>query len=131
MEMELKEFANMLNGKEYGCPQFTRKEVQIAKENGIVIVSGASDDLVELEGAITDEGDCWEGGIIHVKAIPNGGIAYNCKRSDMFSFIAKWCKERDPDGKIIPWTYDVTIEHEDFMIFENGDPYCRGFVFRV
>ena len=62
--MELKEFATMLNGREYGYPQFTQEELRIAKDNGFVIVSGASDDLVELEGAITDEGGCWEGGRI-------------------------------------------------------------------
>ena len=47
--MELKEFATMLNGREYGCPQFTQEELRIAKDNGFVIVSGASDDLVELD----------------------------------------------------------------------------------
>ena len=67
--MELKEFATMLNGREYGCPQFTQEELRIAKDNGFVIVSGASDDLVELEGAITDERGCWEGGTISVKAM--------------------------------------------------------------
>lgn len=54
-QMELKEFAAMLNGREYSYLQFTKEELQIAKDNGFVIVNGASDDLVELEGAITDE----------------------------------------------------------------------------
>ena len=31
---------------------FTKEELQLAKDNRIVIVTGASDDLVELEGAI-------------------------------------------------------------------------------
>ena len=88
--MELKEFATMLNGREYGYPQFTQEELRIAKDNGFVIVSGASDDLVELEGAITDEGGCWEGGTISVKAILDGGIVYNCERSNTFSFDVKW-----------------------------------------
>ena len=42
--------------------------------------------------AITDEGDCWEGGKIYVKAIPNGGIVHNGERSDVFGFTAKWCE---------------------------------------
>ena len=37
----------------------------------------------------------------------------------------------DKNGNIISWTYDVPIEHETFMIYEDGEPYCRGFVFRV
>ena len=43
----------------------------------------------------------------------------------------KWCKDKDENGNVIPWTYDVSIEHEDFMIYEDGAPYCRGFVFKV
>ena len=119
---------NLVNGKP---ARFTKEELQLAKDNRIVIVTGASDDLVELEGAITDEGDCWEGGKIYVKAIPNGGIVHNCERSDVFGFTAKWCEEKDKNGKIISWTYDVPIEHETFVIYEDDEPYCRGFVFRV
>lgn len=88
-QMELKEFATMLNGREYDYPQFTQEELRIAKDNGFVIVSGASDDLVELEGAITDEGGCLIGGTISVKAIPDGGIVHNCERSNTFSFDVK------------------------------------------
>ena len=129
--MELKEFANLIDGRQYDYRMFTKEELQLAKDNRIVIVTGASDDLVELEGAITDEGDCWEGGKIYVKAIPNGGIVHNCERSDVFGFTAKWCEEKDKNGKIISWTYDVPIEHETFVIYEDDEPYCRGFVFRV
>lgn len=42
----------------------------------------------------------------------------------------KVCRCRDC-GKIISWTYDVPIEHETFVIYEDDEPYCRGFVFRV
>lgn len=56
--MELKEFANLIDGRQYDYRMFTKEELQLAKDNRIVIVTGASDDLVELEGAITDEGDC-------------------------------------------------------------------------
>ena len=130
--MTLKEFAKMLDGREYGYPQFSDEELMIAKEEGFVIVSGASDDLVELDGAITDEGDCFDGGKFFVKATSDGGIvAGNCERSNVFSFDAKWCEDTDEKGNIISWTYDVSIEHEDFMICEDGEPYCRGFVFQI
>ena len=93
--MELKEFANLIDGRQYDYRMFTKEELQLAKDNRIVIVTGASDDLVELEGAITDEGDCWEGGKIYVKAIPNGGIVHNFESSHVFGFTAKWCEEKD------------------------------------
>ena len=92
--MELKEFANLIDGRQYDYRMFTKEELQLAKDNRIVIVTGASDDLVELEGAITDEGDCWEGGKIYVKAIPNGGIVHNCERSDVFEIGRASCRER-------------------------------------
>lgn len=129
--MNLIDFAAMLDGKEYGHPQFSDEELKIAKENNFVIVTGASDDLVEIEGAIYDEGDCYEGGKISVKAIPGGGIVNNCERSNVCSFIAKWCEDKDEHGVTIPWTYDVPFEHETFMIYEDGEPYCRGFIFRT
>ena len=64
--MDLKQFAEMLNGKEYGYPQFTQEEIQIAKDNGFVIVYGASDYLMEFEGTIYDERGCFDGGKVYV-----------------------------------------------------------------
>lgn len=132
--MELKEFANMINGRQYGYKMFSKEELELAKENRIVIVCGASDDLVELEGAITDEGDCWEGGDIYIKAVPEGFILHDTEgpeEPDVFVFRVKWCKEKDENGAVIPWTYDVPFEHETFMLYEDDEPYCRGFVFQV
>ena len=129
--MNLRDFAQMLDGREYGYPQFTKEEITIAKENGFVIVTGASDDLVELEGAITDEGDCWEGGEICVHAVSGGRIVDSCTDSDTFCFDVKWCKDEDVNGEVIPWTYHVPVEHVHFMVYEDGKPYCRGFVFKV
>ena len=129
--MNLRDFAQMLDGQEYGYPQFTKEKIAIAKENGFVIVTGASDDLVELEGAITDEGDCWEGGEICVHAVSGGRIVDSCTDSDTFCFDVKWCKDEDVNGEVIPWTYHVPVEHAHFMVYEDGKPYCRGFVFKV
>lgn len=97
----------------------------------VVVVNHQSARLLVWQNFTGYEGDCWEGGKIYVKAIPNGGIVHNCERSDVFGFTAKWCEEKDKNGKIISWTYDVPIEHETFVIYEDDEPYCRGFVFRV
>ena len=129
--MLLKEFATMLNGKECRYPIFTEQELQIAKDNGFVIVTGSSDDLVELNGAISDEGECFEGGKIYVHAIPDGKITQKSDSQDVFCFEAKWCQEKDERGNIIPWSYIVEREHEDFMLYIDGKPYCRGFVFKL
>lgn len=65
--MDIKEFAKSISGKEYGFPQFTKEEIETAKENGFVIVYGASDDLMEFDGAIRDEAGCYEGGTAWVR----------------------------------------------------------------
>ena len=65
--MTLKEFSERLNGTEYnGYPIFSKEDIKIAKENGFVIVTGASDDLVEFEGAIEDEAGCFDGGRVYI-----------------------------------------------------------------
>ena len=130
--MNIKEFAQQLNGKEYGYPMFTEKEIQTAKDNGWVIVSGASDDLMEFEGALRDEGDCFDGGKVYFS---KSGV-YNGEddKADFQNCIeALWCDKssKDEDGNVIPWTYKTDIPHETFMVYEDGEPYCRGIVFSM
>ena len=55
--MDIKEFANKLNGRTY-LNEITKEEEKIAKELGYVIVFGYSDDNTEFKGAIDDEIDC-------------------------------------------------------------------------
>lgn len=57
--MTKKELADKLNGRAYGD---TFKDVlEEARESGLVIVTGGSDDLMEFQGAIEDEGGCFDG----------------------------------------------------------------------
>ena len=97
------------------------KEVyQYCKDNGIVVCFGGSDDLMELRGAIDDEYGCYEGGAI---CIDEHGTETDAK--DYHPIIAYWCK--DEDG--FAWTYELDAPHEEFCIYDDGDPYCRGIVF--
>ena len=125
--MTVKEYAEMLNGREYGYPQFTKDEIQIAKENGFVIGYGASDDLMEFEGAIYDEAGCFDGGMIY---LCESGVVDYCSYK---CIEAVWCdKERtDENGNVITWTYKTDIPHETFMIYEDGEPYCEAIVFSI
>lgn len=130
-KLMLKEFAKKLDGREYRYPQFTKEEVQMAKDNGFVIVYGASDDLMEFEGAICDEGGCYDGGKVF---FDRTGVSQNGeKRANMIE--ALWCDDaaenRAEDGTLIIWTYRTDIPHETFLITEDGEKYCRGIVFRL
>lgn len=121
--MEIKEFAQMINGKQYGYPQFTKEELQIAKDNGFVIVYGASDDLMEFDGAIQGEGGCYDGGTVWFdrNRVYNGDGTAGDRCIE-----ALWCTEDD-----ITWTYKTDIPHETFMIYEGDEAYCRGIVFSI
>lgn len=123
--MDIKEFANELDGRQYAYPQFTKEELETAKENGFVIVCGASDDLMEFYGAISDEGDCYDGGTVWFTSekVLNENES---KTAGARCIEALWCKEDS-----ITWTYKTDIPHETFLIYDDEEKFCRGIVFRI
>mgnify|MGYP003474204082 FL=1 len=135
--MDAKELAAKLNGREY-CREITDEEVRQAKEAGLVVVFGASDDLIEFRGAIRDEGDCYDGGTVLIDTkgvLPSWDSASECEESAQEYFERKakartitalWAKEPG-----YSWTYKTDIPHETFEIVEDGEPYCRGIVFNI
>jgi len=124
--MDKKELAQLINGRKYGYEPF-RDVRQVAKASGLVIVSGASDDLMEFDGAIYDEGGCYDGGKVFFDR--NGVSQDGSERSNCIE--AFWCDktELDEKGNVITWTYKTDIPYETFMIYEDREPYCRGIVF--
>ena len=124
---KLKEFAEKLNGRQYRN-ELTKELETYAKENGIVIVFGASDDLMEFEGDIYDEFGCYGGGNF---AIDDNGNVYGEEYGVMpadryYHYIsAIWC----PKGTKYSWGYETDIPHETFTIMEDNEPYCKGIVF--
>lgn len=143
--MNTKEWAEKLNGREY-CNEITREEERQAKEDGIVIVYGASDDLMEFGGAIHDEVGAYDGGTAFVspeglfnidKECPEGGryTIDDCsflrgKRDSCVPIEAVWEPE-SMDGA--SWLMEAPehLSHEHFDIMEDGALYCRGLVFRL
>lgn len=108
--MTLKEFASLLDGREYRC-EITPEEEKLAKELGFVVVFGYSDDCAELRGAIDDEIGCFDGGLLEHEDLP--GTIY-----------ANWC----PEDIDCSWAYGTEIPHERFCIYEYGGLYCVGIV---
>lgn len=60
---KLKELASQLNKSEYRF-ELTNEQTEYCKQNGIVVVFGCSDDLMEFRGAIYDEYDCYGGQLV-------------------------------------------------------------------
>lgn len=131
--MNAKELAEKLNGCEIGNE--TTKEIEsIAKENDLVIVFGASDDLIEFRGAIDEELGAQNG--TKVKLNADGLLLTKCDNNDCPYFAqlmvkstlfieVLWC---DDD---IDWTYKTNIPHETFDVIEDDRKYCRGILFSL
>lgn len=123
--MTKEELAKILDGREYGS-EITKAEVQIAKENGLVVVYGYSDDNCEFEGAINDEIPCYEGAIITFSK--DGDLFFDkIKPSTPNMIEMEWC----PIEPNCSWLVKTDIPHASFDIYEDGDIFCRGLVFNV
>ena len=120
--MTAKELAQALDGVKYGNER-TGPHVRAAKESGLVIVFGESDDGIEFCGAIDDETDVYNGGTVYVT--PSGIVPAgtpNARRLD-----ALW---RYPDSGA-SWTYKADFPYETFRIFDSVELYCIGIVFDI
>ena len=131
--MNKKELAKLLNGGQIG-EEVSKYQEKIARENGLVIVYGASDDLIEIAGAINDEVGSYDG---HTLALFHEGELYSsgCEADDCPHEIAiqekcKTVKAIFGEGEIT-WKYETEIPHETFDIYEGDEIFCRGIVFSV
>ena len=134
--MTAKELAAVLSGREYGM-EISREEEREAKEAGLVVVYGYSDDSVELRGAIDAEAGAYDGATIFVTPAglleePACDSAENC--------TCPYFKEKKKAAQAIeavwgangtPWTFTTDIPHETFTVFEDGETFCVGIVFSM
>lgn len=130
--MNALKLASMLNGRQY-LKELSEVERKSAAENGLVVVFGASDDLMEFRGAINDELDAYDGTTAY---LIDGNLLVNyCEESECPYFLEK-CKEALTieaiwdDGEY-SWRYETDIPHETFEIMEDDEKYCKGIVFHT
>lgn len=121
--MTPKEAADALNNNQYR-EEGSRELFQTMKENRLVAVFGASDDLMEFCGAISDEVGAWDG--TQVWVTKEGRVQEEFLNATGHEIKAMWCEE---DG--FSWTYSTDIPHESFLIMEDDETYCRGIVFSL
>lgn len=126
--------AAMLDGREYPM-RTTQQERADAKAAGLVIVYGASDDLIEFEGAISDEGGCYNGGEFQIDVkgfLPDfddcedeeAAADYFKRKPNVRKIKAIWDR-----GDGVSWCYETDIPHATFRVMEDGEVYCIGLVF--
>jgi len=141
----LKEFAAMLHGRD--CqPNLTPDELLLAKQKGFVVVYGDSDDRVEFEGAIREEGHTYP----FAKDRPAGVLVLSEDGKlldDECEQYAEYIKENrnvinvfycNKDG--INWVFETDIPHETFLTYDGGydeeysdldDGFARCMVFEL
>jgi hypothetical protein len=128
--MTTKDLAALLDGREYGN-EITQPEAQQADSAGLVVVYGASDDLMEFEGAISDEIGVYGGGLAWLYKRINWTVASDndeeIDNSPYPAIRAIW-NHSNPDCS---WLITTSIPHVTFNIMENGELYCRGIVFHI
>lgn len=131
--MDIHEFAKFLDGREYGS-EMTNEEKAKAKELGFVVAFGQSDDLIEFEGAITDEGDCYDGGILYLTQTGLLTVDSQCESCRYMKAALLKCTLINAvwDGEDgWAWQYKTNIPHATFGIYEEGEKYCKGIVFDI
>jgi hypothetical protein len=143
--MTKESLANLLDGREY------RKEIELvevkqAKEAGLIVLYGASDDLLEAEGALNDEYSALNGVDLLLFTNPKtselDGIETDLVREmdDPYEQVAALESQKrgnvvsalwDPKGMDLSWFITTDLPHATFNIFEDGELCCRGIVLDV
>ena len=128
--------AEALSGREYGG-EITKDECALAKQYGLVVIFGYSDDNVELRGAIHDEIGMYEGGDVYLHAggivtDPSGGDCGHCgertlaQRAKAERIKCAWGES------VFAWHIEpAKIPFAPFEIMEGGEKFCRGIVISV
>lgn len=129
----LKRYAQEINGRQY------RQEIDSdlrrrLKEDEVVVLYGASDDLLEIDGVFQEEVGAYDGGLFEPVVFGN---------TDYYDFVASEEKQSflennnypyidmvwSPENSDFSWIIDTNIPHERFIIYEDDDTYCEGVLF--
>jgi hypothetical protein len=124
-----------LNNQEYPL-RVSRQFEQELKDSELVIIYGASDDLIEFGGAISDELGAGNGTIKHIYKT---GIIGDRDKVDSDEDMELYLKNKQNSKEIkaiwgindISWQYETEIPHKVFHIVEDDEIYCIGIIFSI
>jgi hypothetical protein len=130
--MKKEELAAQLTGREYGS-EMSKDEEARAKSAGLLVIFGASDDLMEFRGIIHDEAYPGAEGVVkihragliedHDEGCECKWCGYEATAEKCSSIEARWCNEEG-----YSWTYKTSLPHATFEIVEGSEKYCRGLI---
>lgn len=124
--MKPSEAAVLIDGAEYRNP-ISKEMHDKLKENNLVAVYTASDDLLEFRGAIYDETG------IEARLNADGFWYSKCDNDS-----CPYAKEEEKQTVKItfndesnPWRVDTLIPHHEFKLYEDGEVISIGIVFSM
>jgi hypothetical protein len=127
------EMAKLIDGRQYRS-EMTREEERAAKENFLLVVFGASDDLTEFRGYVDDEAGAYEGATHRF----DGKLRLIQNNRDERE-IAELIEEGWTPPKVFLeikalqtdecfWVMSTSVPYSSFTIMEDDSKYCRGIV---
>lgn len=143
MSQIAEDIARRLENSEYR--EFPADVIRLAKENNVVIISGLSDDIIDLSGVISDEVSpgsfrLSRDGLLEPlsqvleQAIETTQTAWDNAEENALSSIRAWMAARDASivvsGKFSDdgWVFSTAGAHQSFTILEDGEVHSRGLV---
>lgn len=122
--MDAKTAAARLNGSEYR-EEGSRELFAEMKEHRLVAFFGASDDLIEMRGAIYDEAG--EGKVL---LTPEGVLTSDCSNDGCpyFAQLKRYASSVTGEFGSDGWDFTTDLPHETFEVLEDGDRYGGGLV---
>lgn len=143
--MNTEQAAALLNGRQY-LEEISREEELQFKDLGLVVVFGASDDLLEFRGAINEELGAWDGATVYLVKKKRQWEAISESEFEEYketleelgledaliyhTITAEWGPQQDGES-LMSWRITTDIPHSIFFIFEDGENYCQGLVFHI
>lgn len=124
--------AQKLNGCNYSIP---KDLVEEAKASNLVIVYGQSDDLIEIDGAISEEVGAYEGGTVyfHGKDIVEecDDACTHCNVEELMAKSIKVEAKWDVDGYSWVMVAPEGLDAVSFDMMDDDEKYCKGIVFSL
>lgn len=144
--MTAEELSKLLNGRQYR-EEITEQEEQLAKDNNLVVVFGASDDLIEFRGSFYEEFGANDGGNFYfdkgfdfvidkpkilikqndIDLTFNSLHRFNLHLNLENRITQEWC----PKDIKTSWKISANFPHHTFNIYDNEKLYCIGIAFNI
>ena len=121
--MTKEDLAELLSGR-HRNEEITSWEEKVAHDNGLVVMFGASDDLVICKGVIDDEISAYDG--CHFKFSKHLEIKTGDKHEGHRRSVEAMWGYND-----CPWSFKTEIPHSTFNILNDDELFCVGIIINV